>query len=1093
MLKGTLVVKDVELGNIEYNISIRDTFNDTKIYFEPLETYTEYMNGVDYYDLSVTEEGKRVNIFEENKLYSQANVGDTRRLDVSKGNKYKSNILNRDMCLKISSILRYAQSFKGEREQLSGTLSKIIVEDLGYIIYELGLMHSIHIEGKYVEIKAENIDSSLIKEGVFGELKVKDKYGNYLSTTPVEQKAFKLCEEFLGFEYVPVAKKEVVNLMGMYETIEEVIENNPDKNTDWILSRKYEIVTDENLESIISEFEAWDGYIAFDTETTGLTINFKSRTNGADQLVGVVLSKEKGTGYYFPLQHKLFKNLCDGDHFFFMEKYMRKILETKKIICHNTQYDWKVAYIYDINTNVVYDTMLAFGVTKRYEETSFEYGLKALAKNILGLDMFDLSDFVIGGSFGDSDIAFWDLPYELVRRYAPADADMTLSIFEFLEKESILDKYEARRVFQMEIEFAKCASYSEFYGYHIDMLRVPQMRAEIEGNMEKYSSEMFKIAGKEFNPNSPVQLVEIMYDELGIEEVEGKRSTSKDVLKVLSKMENVDGTPKYPFVVALKKYRDNEGIYKNFLKKLHEFATDDGFITPGVLALGTNTGRCSVKNPNYQSYNDAVKKYVTPRDGFMMFDSDFSQIEYRVLSSMAQQTNLMSEFDDPDLDYHQYQASRMFNVPYALVSKDLRQQSKGVNFGLPYGMGDGSLGKAIFGEQNKENTIKAGQLRRKFFEGQERIENFFEVVRSGGVSNGYTSTLFGRRRYYHKGQFTEAKIRRQAGNHVIQGTAADIYKIAVIQLFKAVVKRGWLGKVLFNGFIHDELLMEVHHSINMYEFIHVWRETFEVKIQNFCRLYSGIGCGFCWYDAKKEDFPPQYLDLVVKKYTDNPDMEWDGDLVRFRKEIYAEFEVYKIDRVRDYILEPSNQNEVIKPAINATLQEISGNIKSEWSAKGVLSDTLARLGIKELKGLQANLKAFCDYYNLNYNDIKILDASDVEVSKEDKKEMKQEFNEEDFDDRISPLDMVSMTGVYLDVEGRKLYIVNKPCVIQSIPTNTITYLNSKGVFKPKGHYRLVEVNIETKQGLQYNCYVDDIDYRTYVSPLYSVLNSRGIM
>ena len=147
-------------------------------------------------------------------------------------------------------------------------------------------------------------------------------------------------------------------------------------------------------------------------------------------------------------------------------------------------------------------------------------------------------------------------------------------------------------------------------------------------------------------------------------------------------------------------------------------------------------------------------------------------------------------------------------------------------------------------------------------------------------------------------------------------TAADIYKMAVIQMFNRIVKEGWLGKVLFNAFVHDELLMEVHQSINMYEFLTMWREEFEVKIENFCRLYSGIGCGFCWYDAKKEDFPPQYLDVVEAKYRSNPDMEWDCDLVKFRKELYSEFEAHKHVRIKDYILASENQDEVIKPAIN---------------------------------------------------------------------------------------------------------------------------------------------------------------------------------
>ena len=129
-----------------------------------------------------------------------------------------------------------------------------------------------------------------------------------------------------------------------------------------------------------------------------------------------------------------------------MQTKIRPILEGKKIICHNTAFDWKVGYLYGINTNVVFDTLVAFNCTFRYQYgKGYETGLKALAKNILGLDMFDLEDFVIG-EWGSTEINFSDLPYELVRRYATADADMTLSLHDWLVKNDILNRFNAVRV-----------------------------------------------------------------------------------------------------------------------------------------------------------------------------------------------------------------------------------------------------------------------------------------------------------------------------------------------------------------------------------------------------------------------------------------------------------------------------------------------------------------------------------------------------------------------------------------------------------------------------------------------------------------------
>lgn len=784
MLKGTLVYKDTPVGEFRYTVLARDSFNDLKMVLTIEDDGSSYEKAElqrDFFDLM--EDGTVNAEYKNISLKSR----EERRLDVKKTNKYKSNITNKEFALRISAIIRYMQIAGKQQynQQVSHEFSAKRVVDIvevstkqkiGRISYNMGLITALDCENKFVRLHLETVPDENFGESIFKELKEKDKFGNRLSDTPISIVGFKLSEELLGFPYIPEVVKEIPQAFGMYESIEEVIANNPDKNYAWILDQEYHIVTDDTLEEVMQMFYDHDGLIAYDTETSGLNINFKSRTNEADQLVGVVLSRKPGEGYYFPLQHKLFSNLCNGDHFYFMDKYMRPLLEGKKIICHNLKFDWKVAYIYDINVNCVYDTMLALGVTKRYEEETYELGLKALTKNIFGRDSFELSDFVMGGDFGDSDIAFWDLPYELVRQYAPADTDNTYALYEFIEKEDILNKYDAKKVFDMEITFAKAVAYSEFYGYHIDVENIPELQDKIVGEMERCKKEMFALAGEEFNPNSPAQLVTIMYDKLGVEKVGEKASTDKETLKTLASRTNPDGSPKYPFVKMLKTYRDNEGIYKNFLKKLPEFATTDGYIFPDVLQIGTNTGRVSVKNPNYQSYNDIVKHYVVPRPDFMHFDSDFAQIEQRVLVSYAsimfndfESLALLKDFDDPDMDYHQYQAARMFNVPYAAVTKAMRQQSKGINFGLPYGMGDSSLGTRIFGERNAENTKKAAELRKKFFQGQELIQDFFEKVRSEGVTDGFTRTQWGRRRYYHKGVFSVAEIRRQAGNHCIQG------------------------------------------------------------------------------------------------------------------------------------------------------------------------------------------------------------------------------------------------------------------------------------------------------------------------------------
>ena len=810
MLVGSIKYRDEDLGELTFATYAKHSVSKIAFHImqSDLDKNTSFLEYDAKYmkvlDKTRDESGNIVAAFKDGVEWEikgeKTNVTAPTERDIvvnTASNKVATNVGNMDLAVRLGAIIAYCKQnaqgriseddefsdiLKGHLDNKSDSKYKDITVTCD-IVYKQSEIIKLDIESKYFSIHLDYADEQNLSVAYFKPLKQKDKWGNPLSITPIKNVTVKMTENTLGWK-IEQKIKQTVSIMGMYQRIEDVIAAHPEKNTDWILDRKYEIVTDDNLEEVIKEFMDYDGYIAFDTETTGLKINFLSREGRGDQLVGCVLSMKPGTGYYFPVKHKYIKNLCNGDDNFFMQHYMKPILEGKKIVTHNCKYDWKVAYIYGIVVNVVYDTMIALGVTKRYEILNFELGLKSLAHSLLGLDMFDLDDFIIGDNeWGDDGaITFADLPYELVRRYAPADGDMTLSLMQYIEKNHIIENYNAAEVFQLEVEFSKVVAYSEFWGYHIDVEGIPELQKKIMGEMEKHQQAAFEIAGHEFNMNSPIQLNKVMYDELGIEQVEGKKGTDKNILKILSEMEDENGEPKYPFVKHLKAYRDAEAIYKNFLKKLHIFATDDGYIFPDVLFLGTETGRCSVKNPNYQSYNDTVKHYVVPRKGYIMGDSDFGQIEYRTLASMADEKTLIEAFDDPDLDYHQYQASRMFNVPYAAVTKKLRQQSKGINFGLPYGMGDASLGARIFGQRTPENTKKAAALREKFFEGQDHIRAFFDKVRAGGVANGYTETLKHRRRYYHKGKFSEAEIRRQAGNHAIQGCLSGDVRIQTKEL-----------------------------------------------------------------------------------------------------------------------------------------------------------------------------------------------------------------------------------------------------------------------------------------------------------------------
>lgn len=588
---------------------------------------------------------------------------------------------------------------------------------------------------------------------------------------------FQFNENYLGFkphDILSKVEKAAIGNFGsaLYSSIEEVVAAHPDKEFSWLLGKDYRIVDEASLEDVCDYIRNYDGYVFYDTETTGLNINFKSRIGQADQAVGIVLSVKYGESFFFPMQMKLVENLCGGDHFYFMEHYMRPILEGKQLVAHNASFDWKVAYIYNINANIVHDTMAILKLTYGAERKDWRVGLKDNAKLLLGRDSLELSDLVRANSWGESDVKFWDLPYELVRLYACADTDNTNGLLSYAIKSDLLNRYGAAKVYEIEVAFTFAVAYQEFMGHHIDVNNIEKMTKQVAANQAMYMQKMKDIVGYDFNPNSSKQLLKIMYTELGIPEQidrkSGRPTTNKETLNKLAELTNIDGDPMYPFCQYLLEYRKEEGVRK-IIDKFPETMTYDGYLFSEVQQYGTETGRVSIKSPNYQSYSDPVKQNVVPRPGYYMFDTDYSSVEYRVLGSMVGNKNIMKSFADPDFDYHTYQAAHMYGVPYAAVTKKLRKAAKGINFGLPYGMGDESLGVRVFGEASMENTRKAAALRAAYFKGQEDIRDWFEYHRNHGVTEGYTETFFGRRRYYHRADFSEAAIRRQAGNHVIQG------------------------------------------------------------------------------------------------------------------------------------------------------------------------------------------------------------------------------------------------------------------------------------------------------------------------------------
>ena len=262
--------------------------------------------------------------------------------------------------------------------------------------------------------------------------------------------------------------------------------------------------------------------------------------------------------------------------------------------------------------------------------------------------------------------------------------------------------------------------------------------------------------------------------------------------------------------------------------------------------------------PNAQQYPKLITKIVIPRDGFVMLDADYSQIEYRVLTALAGNTELAELFSNPDSDYHTLMASLMYDVPYSSVTSPMRSAAKSFNFGIPYGMGLGSLAILLTGKNTPQTRDEAAEKYEAYFKNQPRTRKFFDNVKELAQVYGYTETQFKRRRYYSfkepDGTINEAKkakALRQAGNAVIQGSAADVFKIGVARNFSYIRRNNLLGKLLIINMIHDEQLMEIDaQHLNVQRILADVGKNMQFHLDGYPPLYIGAGIGKAWGYAK---------------------------------------------------------------------------------------------------------------------------------------------------------------------------------------------------------------------------------------------------
>lgn len=902
-----------------------------------------------------------------------------------------------------------------------------------------------------------------------------------------------IVEAYCGFEKVE-PKVEVeskgIELEGIssfspfFATVDDVVTAHPDKNFSWIRDKvadgSYQIVSSETLDSIIDSLKndyenAKYKYAAVDTETTGLDFTFRCFTGDGDKIVGFVLSARPGTSYYFPVGHTQFENLCGGDIDILINRYIRPLIDDWNMVCHNNEFDWMACYSHGLVLNTVMDTMVILRKTLVAEDATIPYGLKAATEMLLKRDSPELDDLCKNGEFNSTGVSFADLPKELVAFYACPDADNTLSLMYYYIDSGLMDRYNAWRSCENDSKFTSVIAYSRFYGQMLDLSALPKLREHYGAGLEMAKAKLYSFLKDNmsssfsldsYNPSSSDMNKKIAYDILKYPvqlDAQTKRpSLGKVAIKYLSSIKNEDGTNKYPFVALLKEVRDTQRIFDTFLdeNKVKENYASDGVAHSRVDQFKV-TGRLGTAKPNYQGYADVVKQHIVARPGYAMYDFDYSSKENWVIAVMSREESLMDMFRDWRNDYHRFQASRMHGILQEQVTPDLRGESKGIVFGINYGMSDASLGERLFGSRSNLNTQKAAAKRELFFSFQPNVRKWFDNNVATALNHGYSETIFGSRRFYDIRKLGQGQVRRYALNHPIQGSAADIYKAGMVDLLEQIKANGYLGRFLMSGFIHDEGIFEVDKSIHPHIVLGMLRRSLRMDFGTGCYVNIGFGIGKSWYEAKKTEWPVGMQELLennIEAY------DWDGDVDKFIEFTHDQIHRFNAYDVCEMLKRPTYYGQVFPIAYMLEMQNfmvpelkehldlvsVTFNVpfedlvtkKSNMSAKeftGYLTKLFITLHIKERLVLFEKLVKLYD--NTLWDGVPtgiesmFIDLTEVqEVQKVDKVDeimLEKERQEKERALRLVKNQIIDF-GIRLDVENKVVYVYNSKEAIDTI-------------------------------------------------------------
>ena len=477
----------------------------------------------------------------------------------------------------------------------------------------------------------------------------------------------------------------------------------------------------------------------------------------------------------------------------------------------------------------------------------YDYGNDIEVNNICGDAM--LSAYLINPSSGAYDIK------RIISEYANAEyseGDETAfyaaylpSAFEKLN--ALIEEHNQTDLLNnIELPLSKVLASMEREGFLVDAKGIKDFGMMLQGRIEGLVADIYAEAGYEFNLNSPKQLGEALFEKMGLpakKKTKNGYSTSADVLEGLAE--------DYPIVAKILEYRTLAKLKSTYCDGLLKVICDDGRIRSTLNQTETRTGRISSTEPNLQNIpvrnelGREMRKFFRARDGWTLIDADYSQIELRVLAHVANDENMLNAFNNGD-DIHAITASQVFNMPLMMVTPLMRSRAKAVNFGIVYGIGAFSLAKDIGVSRAEADSYIKGYLAN--FSG---VSRYMKDVVEKAKENGYVETVFARRRYLPELSSSNAMMRafgeRVALNMPIQGTAADIIKIAMIRVWQKLNEQHLRARLIMQ--VHDELIVEAPEE-EANAVAQIVKQEMENAVKMRVMMQADVGIGKTWFDAK---------------------------------------------------------------------------------------------------------------------------------------------------------------------------------------------------------------------------------------------------